>query len=91
MHIGAFERIGGFAVSTSSSRPDAPASLDAWLGRTETLADHITVFPLDALAATLDRAAPGEVVPPLWHWLYFVPVAPTAELGPDGHPRRGGF
>ncbi|AIO30392.1 hypothetical protein DM39_6676 [Burkholderia cenocepacia] len=78
-------------MSTSSSRPDAPASLDAWLGRTETLADHITVFPLDALAATLDRAAPGEVVPPLWHWLYFLPVAPTAELGPDGHPRRGGF
>ncbi|MGK8206402.1 FAS1-like dehydratase domain-containing protein [Burkholderia cenocepacia] len=78
-------------MSTSSSRPDAPASLDAWLGRTETLADHITVFPLNALAATLDRAAPGEVVPPLWHWLYFLPVAPTAELGPDGHPRRGGF
>ena len=26
--------------------------------------------------------------PPLWHWACFVPTVPTAELGPDGHPRR---
>jgi 3-methylfumaryl-CoA hydratase len=30
-------------------------------------------------------------VPPLWHWLYFAPLARQSELGPDGHARRGGF
>jgi 3-methylfumaryl-CoA hydratase len=27
----------------------------------------------------------------LWHWLYFLPLARQSEIGPDGHPRRGGF
>ncbi|MDN7855407.1 MaoC family dehydratase N-terminal domain-containing protein [Burkholderia cepacia] len=78
-------------MSTPSSQPSAPASLDAWLGKTETLGDDITAFPLNALVATLDRPSPGDVVPPMWHWLYFLPVAPLAEVGPDGHPRRGAF
>jgi 3-methylfumaryl-CoA hydratase len=34
---------------------------------------------------------PGSIVPPLWHWLAFLPRARQADLGPDGHPRRGGF
>src|SRR5690606_37912212 len=25
------------------------------------------------------------------HWLFFLPNARQSELGPDGHPRRGGF
>ena len=44
------------------------------------------------LAATLEREAPADgVVPPLWHWLYFLPVHRQSELGPDGHGRRGEF
>ncbi|KKL36034.1 acyl-CoA dehydrogenase [Burkholderia contaminans FFH2055] len=78
-------------MTTSSPQPPVPTSLDAWLGKTETLGDDITAFPLNALAATLDRPSPGDVVPPMWHWLYFLPVAPLAEVGPDGHPKRGGF
>ncbi|RQH00153.1 FAS1-like dehydratase domain-containing protein [Paraburkholderia dinghuensis] len=65
--------------------------LEAWLDRTETLSDEITSFPLRALAATLDRAAPAVDVPPLWHWLYFLPIAPLSDVGEDGHPKRGGF
>ncbi|WP_233863640.1 FAS1-like dehydratase domain-containing protein [Paraburkholderia adhaesiva] len=65
--------------------------LEAWLDRTETLSDEITSFPLRALAATLVRAAPAVAVPPLWHWLYFLPIAPLADVGEDGHPKRGGF
>jgi hydroxyacyl-ACP dehydratase HTD2-like protein with hotdog domain len=46
------------------------------------------------LAATLDHdASPwrsGEV-PPLGHWLYFLPQAPHREISEDGHPHRGGF
>jgi 3-methylfumaryl-CoA hydratase len=30
-------------------------------------------------------------VPPLWHWLYFLPQARQSQIGPDGHPVRGGF
>jgi len=66
-----------------------------WIGRTETRTDRITPWPLEALAATLDRddAPPreGDAVPPLWHWLYFLPTERQSELGPDGHPKRGGF
>jgi 3-methylfumaryl-CoA hydratase len=69
--------------------------LTTWVGRTETLADQVTLAPLAALAATLDRAdAPpraGDAVPPCWQWLYFLPLHPASGIGPDGHPRRGGF
>jgi len=33
----------------------------------------------------------GDVLPPLWHWLYFLPVAKQSDIGDDGHPKRGGF
>ena len=36
-------------------------------------------------------AARARTLPPLWHWLYFLPVQRQSELGADGHPRRGGF
>ena len=69
--------------------------LQAWQGRSETLADDVTAAPVRALAATLDRDdAPPEVgtaLPPLWHWLYFLPQHRQSELGDDGHARRGGF
>ena len=69
--------------------------LRSWIGRQEVLQDSISTFPLAALAATLDRddpePRPGDALPPLWHWLYFLPRARQSQLGPDGHPRRGGF
>ncbi len=68
--------------------------LRAWVGRTETQSDVAAEAPLAGLAATLDHAVPpwreGEV-PPLGHWLYFLPRTPQHEIGPDGHARRGGF
>ncbi|CAH2599271.1 Mesaconyl-C(4)-CoA hydratase [Rhodovastum atsumiense] len=71
------------------------AQLRGWIGRQETLTDIVTPFPVAALAATLDRDDPaprdGDPLPPLWHWLYFLPRAPQSQIGPDGHPRRGGF
>ena len=70
-----------------------PEHLKAWTGRTETLEDVVTAAPLRMLRATLDLP-PDELaggLPPLWHWLFFLPSARASELGPDGHPRRGGF
>jgi 3-methylfumaryl-CoA hydratase len=69
--------------------------LSAWIGRSETRQDLVTAAPLAMLSATLDRDDPapaaGGPVPPLWHWLYFTPLARQSEIGADGHPRRGGF
>jgi 3-methylfumaryl-CoA hydratase len=66
-----------------------------WIGNTETVEDHIGLFPAQALAATLDDTttpfADGAPLPPVWHWFYFLPKAPQSNLGPDGHPERGGF
>ena len=68
--------------------------LKTWIGRSETLEDTVTPVPAAALAATLDRDGPprlGDPLPPLWHWLYFLPLHRQSDIGPDGHPRRGGF
>ena len=66
-----------------------------WIGRSERRSDLITAAPLAGLAATLDRDEPepgaGAEIPPLAHWLYFLPRARQSEIGPDGHPRRGAF
>ncbi len=71
------------------------AHLEQWVGKTERLSDRVTHVPPAALSATLDRDDPrpsdGDPLPPLWHWLYFLPVHRQSELGPDGHPKRGGF
>ena len=69
--------------------------LRSWIGRQEVVHDRVSRFPVAALSATLDRedAAPaaGDALPPLWHWLYFLPTARQSVLGDDGHPARGGF
>ncbi len=66
--------------------------LRAWMGRSQTEHDLITAAPLRMLRATLDLAPDDSpLVPPLWHWLYFLPAARQSQLGTDGHPRRGGF
>jgi 3-methylfumaryl-CoA hydratase len=68
--------------------------LKAWIGRSEMQTDVATPAPLAGLAATLDHLDPpwreGEV-PPLGHWLYFLPHAVQRDIGPDGHAKRGGF
>ena len=69
--------------------------LQTWQGRSDTLEDVVTAAPLRGLSATLDRDDPppthGSELPPLWHWLFFLPQALQSEIGPDGHAQRGGF
>ena len=71
------------------------AAWQAWLGRSETVTDTLHPGPLAGLSATIDTAPfqplPGQAVPPLWHWAYFLSQAPAHSLGRDGHPRRGDF
>ena len=66
----------------------------SWIGTKAAADDIVTSTPARALAATLDREgdfAPGDPLPPPWHWLYFLTMSPLADVGPDGHPKRGGF
>jgi 3-methylfumaryl-CoA hydratase len=69
--------------------------LRTWINRQESLTDTATLVPVAALTATLDRddpaPKPGDTLPPLWHWLYHLPLARQSQIGPDGHPKRGGF
>ncbi len=69
--------------------------LTSWIGRTRSVWDVVGPTPVAALAATLDHPVgpvpAGTPLPPLWHWLYFLPVHRQSELGPDGHAERGGF
>ena len=69
--------------------------LQGWIGRTRVHHDTVTAAPAAALSATLDhahaRAGEGDPLPPCWHWLYFQDAVAMAELGVDGHPRRGNF
>jgi 3-methylfumaryl-CoA hydratase len=71
-----------------------------WVGRVEQAEDTVSARRARALAAVLDdgspdraqpRRAEGAPLPPLWHWLAFLPDQPMSALGPDGHARRGGF
>ncbi len=70
-------------------------NLSDWIGRQESVRDTIGATPVKALNATLDHPAmavvPGTPLPPLWHWLYFLPLHRQSEIGADGHARRGGF
>lgn len=70
------------------------ARYSEWIGRSETRTDIIAPAPLRGLAALFDEA-PGAweegEIPPLAHWLFFLPNARQSELGEDGHPQRGGF
>jgi 3-methylfumaryl-CoA hydratase len=72
-----------------------PKELAAWIGRSETVRDEISATPVRQLNATLDHpplaVERGTALPPLWHWLYFLPLHRQSEIGPDGHAKRGGF
>jgi len=64
-----------------------------WIGTRRDDADRLDPARTAGLAATLDRPipAPGEAMPPLWHWVVFWAATPSGSLGPDGHAARGDF
>ena len=69
--------------------------LRQWIGKTESRVDTISPGPIVALSATLDRddpaPKPGDPVPPLWHWLWFLDAHRQSELGVEGHAKTGAF
>jgi 3-methylfumaryl-CoA hydratase len=70
------------------------ALLRQWVGKQDVCQDTITLAPVRAMTALLDRddaLALGDPLPALWHWLYFLPATKQSEIASDGHPQRGGF
>jgi 3-methylfumaryl-CoA hydratase len=69
--------------------------LRQWIGRTTEASDIVTAQLVRGLRATLflEIGAPrnGDAAPFTVHWCLAQPVFPMSELGPDGHPTRGGF
>jgi len=73
----------------------AQQDYSAWIGREERITEELSPFPVTAALATLDdekrKLGPGDPLPPLWHWFYFLPRVAGSHIGKDGHPERGGF
>lgn len=70
------------------------SQFEQWIGRTRTMSDVLDPARCNALDRTLGGAgglAPGDTLPPLYHWLHFWDVVPPAGLGTDGHPAKGDF
>jgi 3-methylfumaryl-CoA hydratase len=69
--------------------------LRQWIGRTEQATDVVTAHLVKGLRATLfmeiGAPKPGDAAPWTAHWCLAQPVYPMSQLGPDGHPTRGGF
>jgi 3-methylfumaryl-CoA hydratase len=69
--------------------------LRQWIGRTTEASDIVTAQLVKGLRATLfqeiGEPKAGDAAPFTTHWCLAQPVFPMSELGPDGHPTRGGF
>ncbi len=65
----------------------------SWVGRSERVTDVADPKPIRTLSATFDtlpKDREGDPLPCLSHWIYFLPLAPMSQIGPDGHPIRDG-
>jgi len=75
-----------------------PVDLDhlrQWIGRSNEVSDSVTAQLVKGLRATLfqeiGEPGTGDAAPFTTHWCLGQAVYPMSELGPDGHPTRGGF
>lgn len=74
-----------------------PLDIEAWgnwIGKEVHGSDIVTPELVARFRATLDLAdaeTDTNAAPPGIHWCLAPPAAPTATLGHDGHPERGGF
>lgn len=78
----------------------SPATLDvdhlrSWIGRQEATKERLEPELVRRFNATFDADSncieDGSVAPRLIHFCLGHAAAPTASLGDDGHPQRGGF
>ncbi len=69
--------------------------LDQWLGRCKETRDRIDARPANFLKETLNQDRrdflEGDILPPGWHWMYFLETQRLDQLGEDGHASLSGF
>lgn len=68
--------------------------LRQWIGREEVQSELLTPSITERFNATFNLQGDtenGAIAPALIHLCLAPPAIPTEELGPDGHPARGGF
>jgi hydroxyacyl-ACP dehydratase HTD2-like protein with hotdog domain len=70
---------------------DLAEALAGWAPEPAETTETIMAGPAVGLAGLLDGEPPGDLLPPLWHWLYFLDRPAQSELGPDGHRATGPF
>lgn len=66
-----------------------------WEPHTVVTEELLDPAPVAALAALFDDGlpapAPGDPLPPLWHWVALPHWSTSSQLSVDGHPFRGSF
>jgi len=68
--------------------------LRSWIGNTQEKSDSVSPRLAESFNAIFDISSglePGDQAPLGIHWCLAPDIAPMSELGPDGHPARGGF
>ena len=68
--------------------------LRGWIGKEECRSEVLSPALVERIYATLGSVKPaseGEEAPLMVHFCLAQPVAGLDRLGPDGHPKRGGF
>ena len=68
--------------------------LKDWIGKTEFIEERASTGRAQGLAALLDKPdtpREGEPMGLMDHWCFFKPRVRQSDIGPDGHPKRGGF
>ncbi|TQM11784.1 FAS1-like dehydratase domain-containing protein [Pseudonocardia kunmingensis] len=70
------------------------AALAGWQPEPVESCRRVDPWAAAAFADLLDspvRPAPGDPLPPLWHWFSLLDHPRQSALGADGHPAEGGF
>lgn len=67
--------------------------LQAWVGRSRTVEETITLGTVRKVAGMLDfdpdGFRPGDALPPHWFSMFFADATRQSDIGPDGHPKPG--
>ncbi|WP_017546841.1 FAS1-like dehydratase domain-containing protein [Nocardiopsis prasina] len=69
-------------------------AVEGWDPAPVSVTGVVDPWPGEAFARALDlptRLAPGDPLPPMWHWFHLLDHPSRSDLGEDGHPAEGAF
>ena len=64
-----------------------------WLNKKRESTEYIDSWKVRAMSGlfNIKEAERPTILPPLWHWLFFLETVPQNRIGGDGHPQKGDF